>query len=67
MAVKKRMCYKDRLKTHDPATIKSIIEGTMNAERYLERKAGKRGNTLLLVTVVLLRALRFLTNSCGNR
>ena len=23
-AVKKRICYKDRLKTHDPATIKHI-------------------------------------------
>ena len=25
MAVKKRICYKDRLKTRDPATIRSII------------------------------------------
>ena len=25
MAVKKRICYKDRLKTHDPATITSIM------------------------------------------
>ena len=25
MAVKKRICYKERLKTHDPATITSII------------------------------------------
>ena len=25
MAVKERICYKDRLKTHDPATIKSIF------------------------------------------
>ncbi len=32
MAVKKRICYKDRLKTHDPETIKSIIEGRMNVE-----------------------------------
>jgi ribosome-associated translation inhibitor RaiA len=41
MAVKKRICYKDRLKTHDPATIKSIIEGRINAEKYLERKKGQ--------------------------
>ena len=40
MAVKKRICFKDRLKTHVPATIKSIIEGRMNVERYLERKGG---------------------------
>ncbi len=32
MAIKKIICYKDRLKTHDPATIKSIIEGRMNVE-----------------------------------
>ena len=38
---KKRICFKDRLKTHDPATIKSITEGRMNVERYLERKAAK--------------------------
>ena len=37
MAVKKRICYKERLKTHDPATIRSIIEGRMNVEKYLER------------------------------
>ena len=41
MAVKKRICYKDRLKTHDPATIKSIIEGRMNVEKYLEKKSGQ--------------------------
>ena len=27
MAVKKRVCYKDRLKMHDPATITSISKG----------------------------------------
>ena len=26
---------KDRLKTHDPATIKGIIEGRMNVEIYV--------------------------------
>ncbi len=41
MAVKKRKCYKDRLKNHDPATIKSIIEGRMNVEKYLEIKKGQ--------------------------
>ena len=29
MAVRKRICYKERLKTYDPATIKSILEGRM--------------------------------------
>ena len=33
--------YKYRLKTHDPATITSIIEGRMNVEKYLERKRGQ--------------------------
>ena len=33
MVVKKRICYKERLKTHDPATITSIIDGRMNVER----------------------------------
>ena len=41
MAVKKRICYKERLKTQDPATITSIIEGRMNVEKYLERKRGQ--------------------------
>jgi hypothetical protein len=41
MAVKKRICYKYRLKTHDPATIKCLIEGRMNVEKYLERKRGQ--------------------------
>ena len=41
MAIKKRISYKDRLKTHDPATIKGIIEGRMNVEKYLERKGGQ--------------------------
>ena len=27
MAVKKKIYYKERLNTHDPATIRSIIEG----------------------------------------
>ena len=34
LAVKKRICYKDRLKTHDLATITSIIEGRMKVEIY---------------------------------
>ena len=41
MAVKKRIFYKNRLKTHDPATITSILEGRMNVEKYLERKRGQ--------------------------
>jgi hypothetical protein len=30
-----------KLKSHDPATIKSIIEGRMNVENYLEIKKGQ--------------------------
>ncbi len=45
MAVKKRICYKDRLKTHDSATIKSIIEGRMNVEKHLETKRGQTIST----------------------
>jgi hypothetical protein len=41
MTIKKRICYKERLKTHDPVTIKSIIEGRMNVEKYLEIKKGQ--------------------------
>ena len=37
MAVKKRICYRERLKTHDRATIRSIIGGKMNVERKEER------------------------------
>ena len=40
--IKKRICYKDRLKTHDPATIKSILEGRMNVEKYLEKRQLKQ-------------------------
>ena len=31
-------CYKDRLKTHDPATIKSIIEGRMKVEKFWKER-----------------------------
>ncbi len=50
MTVKKRICYKDRLKTHDLATIKSIIECRMNVEKYLEIK---RGQTISKWEVIL--------------
>ncbi len=50
MAVKKRICYKDRLKTHDPATIKSKIEGRMNVEKYLERKRGQSRSRWEVIT-----------------
>ena len=50
MAVKKRICYKDRLKTHDKATIKCIIEGRMNVEKYLKRKAGQTFFVALFIT-----------------
>jgi hypothetical protein len=31
----------NRLKTHDPGTIKNITEGRMNVEKYLEIKKGQ--------------------------
>ena len=34
MAVKKRMCYKERLKCHTPSTISGIIEGRLKVEKY---------------------------------
>ena len=39
MAIKERICYEDRLMTHNLGTVKSIIEGRMNVEKYLEKKA----------------------------
>ena len=50
MAVKKRICYKERLKTHDPAAITSIIDGRMNVERYLERKRGQDRSRLDIIS-----------------
>ena len=41
MTVKKRICYMDRLKSHDPNTIKNIIESRIKVERYIEKKSGK--------------------------
>ena len=35
MAVKKRICYKERLKCHNPSTISGIIEGRIRIEKYL--------------------------------
>ena len=32
MAVKKRICYKERLKTHDPATIRIMGSNPCNGE-----------------------------------
>ena len=43
MADKKRICYKNRLRTHDPKTFKGIIEGRMNVEKYLEKREVKLG------------------------
>ena len=57
MAVKKRICYKDRLKTHDPATIKSIIEVRKNVEKYLKGLEGGTHTTptLFQITTVNTR------------
>ena len=38
MAVKKSICYKDRLKTHDQGTNKSTLEGIRNVEIYKTRQ-----------------------------
>ena len=44
MAVKKRICYKERLKCHNPNTIKGIIEGQIRVEKYLGKKNGGKTN-----------------------
>ena len=44
MAVKKRICYKERLKCYSPNTIKGIIEGRIKMEKYLEKKNGGKTN-----------------------
>ena len=44
MAVKKRICYKERLKCYNPNTIKGIIEGRIRTEKYLEKKNGGKTN-----------------------
>ena len=31
----------ERLKSHDPNTIKSLIKGQIRVEKYIEKKAGK--------------------------
>ena len=41
MAVKKRICYKDRLKCYDTNTINNIIDSRIRVEKYLEKKNGK--------------------------
>ena len=42
--------YKDRLKTHDPATITSIVDGRMKVEKYLERKRGQDWSRWEIIT-----------------
>ena len=44
MAVKKRICYKERLKSCNPNTINGIIEGRIKTEKYLEKKNGGKTN-----------------------
>ena len=41
MTIKKRICYMERLKSHDPNTIKSLIESRIRVEKYTEKKSGK--------------------------
>ena len=41
MAIKKRICYKDRLTCHDAKNIKNIIENRIKTEKYIEKKNGK--------------------------
>ena len=41
MTIKKRICYMERLKSHDPNTIKSLIESRIRVEKYAEKKSGK--------------------------
>ena len=50
MAVKKRMCYKERLKCYTPSTISGIIEGRLKVEKYLERKNGNKTNKWDIIT-----------------
>ena len=41
MTVKKRICYLERLKSHHPNTIKSLIDSRIRVEKYIEKKSGK--------------------------
>ena len=41
MTIKKRICYMERLKSHDPNTIRSLIESRIRVEKYAEKKSGK--------------------------
>ena len=34
----------ERLKSHDPNTIKSLIESRIRVEKYTEKKSGKTGS-----------------------
>ena len=50
MAVKKRMCYKERLKCYNPSTISGIIDGRIKTEKYLEKKNGNKTNKWDIIT-----------------
>jgi hypothetical protein len=41
MTINKSICYMERLKSHDPNTIKSLIESRIRVEKYAEKKSGK--------------------------
>ena len=55
MAIKKRLCYKDRLMTYDPCTIKSILEGRMNVEKYPILTKGYMSKLITIIQVMLYR------------
>ena len=42
MAVKMRICFKDRLKCFDANKISNIIDNRIRAEKYQEKKYGKK-------------------------
>ena len=44
MLLEKKICYKERLKCYNSNTIKSIIEGRIRTEKYLEKKNGGKTN-----------------------
>ena len=46
MAVKKRICYKDRLICYDANTMSNVIDSRIRVEKYLEKKKKKYGQQM---------------------
>ena len=42
MTIKKRICYMERLKSHDPNTIKSLIESRIRVEKIRRKEIRKK-------------------------